>query len=144
MKIPLITKIFQSRSNPKNSFLGNIYSFFFGSTISGKAVNERTAMQTTAVCACVRILAETIASLPQHVYKYTDNGKEKALKLHLYNMLHDEPNSEMISFVFRETLMSHLLLREMPMYKSSRIAEGMCFLFIPDKMTVNRTSTGEL
>lgn len=34
-------------------------------------------MQTTAVYACVRILAETIASLPLHTYRYTENGKEK-------------------------------------------------------------------
>lgn len=39
------------------------YSFLFGRTTSGKPVNERTAMQTTAVYACVRILAEAIASL---------------------------------------------------------------------------------
>ena len=67
-------------------------------------------MQTTAVYACVRILAETIASLPLHVYRYTDSGKEKAIDHQLYYLLHDEPNPEMTSFVFRETLMSHLLL----------------------------------
>jgi HK97 family phage portal protein len=67
-------------------------------------------MQTTAVYACVRILAETIASLPLNVYRSTDNGKEKAINHQLYYLLHDEPNPEMTSFVFRETLMSHLLL----------------------------------
>lgn len=86
------------------------YNFFFGTTSSGKVVNERTAMQTTAVYACVRILAETTALLPLHTYKRTDKGKEKALDHLLYYLLHDEPNPEMISFVFRETLMGHLLL----------------------------------
>ena len=67
-------------------------------------------MQTTAVYACVRILSETLASLPLHTYKYTDRGKEKAIYHNLYYLLHDEPNPEMTSFVFRETLMGHLLL----------------------------------
>ena len=68
-------------------------------------------MQMTAVYSCVRILAEAIAGLPLHVYQYNnDGGKDKALKHPLYHILHDEPNPEMSSFVFRETLMTHLLL----------------------------------
>ncbi len=73
-------------------------------------MNERTAMQTTAVYACVRILAETIASLPLHTYRYTEGGKQKAREHPLYNLLSNAPNPEMTSFVFRETLMGHLLL----------------------------------
>jgi len=107
----VFSRLFKARDKPKNSLFGNAYSFFFGGTSSGKAVNERTAMQTTAVYACVRILAEAIAGLPLHVYRYKeDGGKEKALTHPLYYLLHDEPNPEMTSFVFRETLMSHLLL----------------------------------
>ena len=53
-------------------------------------------MQMSAVYACVRILAEAIASLPLHFYQYNDTGgKEKALDHPLYNLLHDEPNPEM-------------------------------------------------
>ena len=45
------------------------------------------------------------------MYRYKeDGGKEKALDHPLYLLLHDEPNPEMSSFVFRETLMTHLLL----------------------------------
>lgn len=64
MQIPLLGRLFKAGDKPDNSLLGSAYSFFSGSTISGKAVNERTAMQTTAVYACVRILAETTARLP--------------------------------------------------------------------------------
>ena len=68
-------------------------------------------MQMTAVYSCVRILAEAVVGLPLHLYRYKeDGGKEKALDHPLYNLLHDEPNPEMSSFVFRETLMTHLLL----------------------------------
>lgn len=102
MELPLLSRVFKSRASPKNSWYGKAYSFFFGSTTSGKAVNERTAMQTTAVYACVRILTETIAGLPLHIYKYTAGGKEKAANHQLYYLLHDEPNPEMTSFVFRK------------------------------------------
>lgn len=82
-----------------------------GNSTSGKRVNERSAMQMTAVYSCVRILSEAVASLPLHFYKYDENGsKVKATEHPLYILLHDEPNPEMTSFVFRETLMTHLLL----------------------------------
>lgn len=147
MKLPLISKLFQSRASPQNSLFGSTYSFFFGGTTSGKTVNERTAMQTTAVYACVRILAETIASLPFHLYRYTDKGKEKAVEHNLYTMLHDEPNSEMTSFVFRETLMSHLLLWGNAYAQIIRDGRGnviSLYPLLPDRVTVDRTSTGEL
>ncbi len=147
MKLPIISKLFQSRASPQNSLFGSTYSFFFGGTTSGKTVNERTAMQTTAVYACVRILAETIASLPLHLYKYTDNGKGKAVEHNLYTMLHDEPNSEMTSFVFRETLMSHLLLWGNAYAQIIRDGRGnvlSLYPLLPDRVTVDRTSTGEL
>ena len=68
-------------------------------------------MQMTAVYSCVRILAEAVAGLPLNLFHYLpDGGKEKSFDHPLYRLLHDEPNPEMSSFVFRETLMTHLLL----------------------------------
>ena len=105
------SSLFRSRDAPQNSTAGSAYTFFFGSSTSGKAVTERSAMQMTAVYSCVRILAEAVAGLPLNLYRYTeDGGKEKAIDHPLYLLLHDEPNPEMSSFVFRETLMTHLLL----------------------------------
>lgn len=107
----ILSGIFKSRDKPQNATSGSAYRFFIGASSSGKNVNERSAMQVTAVYSCVRILSEAVASLPLHVYKYNDDGgKEKAVKHPLYFLLHDEPNPEMTSFVFRETLMTHLLL----------------------------------
>lgn len=60
--------------------------------------------------ACVRVIAGTIASLPVHVYEVADNGSRKATEHPPYRLLHDEPNEEMTSFVWRETMLSHLLL----------------------------------
>lgn len=147
MKIPIISKLWEPRAGPKNSFLGSRYSFFFGSTTSGKTVDEKTAMQTTAVYACVRILAETIASLPLHTYKYTETGKEKAIEHPIYNLLADEPNPEMTSFVFRETLMSHLLLWGNAYAQIIRDGRGKVialYPLLPNKMSVNRASNGEI
>ncbi|MDW7652035.1 MAG: phage portal protein [Bacillota bacterium] len=147
MRIPLFSKIFRSRTSPKNSMWGSAYTFFFGTTSSGKTVNERTAMQTTAVYACVRVLAEAIASLPLHTYRYTDKGKEKAQDHNLYYLLHSEPNPEMTSFVFRETLMGHLLLWGNAYAQIIRDGRGKVialYPLMPDKMTVERTEKGEL
>ena len=144
----VFSRLFKARDKPKNSLFGNAYSFFFGGTSSGKTVNERTAMQTTAVYACVRILAEAIAGLPLHVYRYKeDGGKEKALTHPLYYLLHDEPNPEMTSFVFRETLMSHLLLWGNAYAQIVRNGRGQpiaLYPLLPNRMEVSRTKTGDM
>ena len=105
---------FRSRDKPpvENSYTaGQRYTFYMGGSNAGKIVTERSAMQMTAVYACVRILSEAVAGLPLHLYRYKPNGgKEKAVDSTLYKLLHYEPNPEMSSFIFRETLMTHLLL----------------------------------
>ena len=107
----IFSSFFKSRDKPVNRTPGSSFAFYMGGSSSGKIVNERSAMQMTAVYACVRILSEAIAGLPLHMYRYKeDGGKEKAIDHPLYALLHDEPNLEMSSFVFRETLMTHLLL----------------------------------
>lgn len=107
----IFSGLFKSRDKPQNSTAGSAYRFYMGGSTAGKNVTERSAMQMTAVYSCVRVLSEAVAGLPLHVYKYrSDGGKEKAINHSLYRLLHDEPNPEMTSFVFRETLMTHLLL----------------------------------
>lgn len=105
-------------------------------------------MQMTAVYSCVRILAEAIAGLPLHIYRYTDNGgKEKAVDHSLYHLLHDEPNPEMTSFAFRETLMSHLLLWGNAYAQVIRNGKGeviALYPLMPNKMTVDRDSDGNI
>ena len=88
-------------------------TFVFGRADSGERVDEKSAMQIATVYACVRLLAETVAGLPLQLYKYTDaseNGKERAREHPLYKILYRQPNPEMTSFSFRETMMTHLLL----------------------------------
>lgn len=79
-------------------------------TAAGVHVNETNAIRLSAVYACVRVLSESIASLPLNVYKRTDSGKDRAYNHHLHTVLHDMANEEMTSFEFREMMMAHLLL----------------------------------
>jgi len=147
MNFSFLSRLFQTRASPKNSFWGSAYSLFFGTSSSGKTVNERTALQTTTVYACVRILAETIASLPFHTYRYTSSGKEKAMDHPIYYLLHSEPNPEMTSFVFRETLMGHLLLWGNAYAQIIRDGRGKVvglYPLLPNKMIVNRNDQGQL
>ena len=144
----IFSSLFRSRDAPQNSTAGSAYTFFFGGSTSGKAVTERSAMQMTAVYSCVRILAEAVAGLPLNLYRYTeDGGKEKAIDHPLYLLLHDEPNPEMSSFVFRETLMTHLLLWGNAYAQIIRNGKGeviALYPLMPNKMSVDRGSQGQL
>ena len=137
----IFKSFFISRDKPRNALVGTGW-FHVGRSWSGKSVTERTALQQTAVYACVRIIAETIASLPLHFYRYTEEGKEKDYAHPLYRILHDEPNPEMTAFVFRETIVSHLLLWGNAYAQIIRNGKGeIMYLYplLPDKMTVERS-----
>ena len=83
-----------------------------------------------------------------HLYQYTDKGsKEKAVKHPLYFLLHDEPNPEMTSFVFRETLMTHLLLWGNAYAQIIRNGKGEVlglYPLMPNRMTVDRDDRGQI
>lgn len=93
---------------------------------------------------CIRILAETIASLPFHTYKYTETDKEKAMEHPIYHLRANESNPEINLFVFRETLIGHFLLWENA-YKIIRDGRGnvlALYLLMPDKMSVKIIGNG--
>ena len=144
----LFSGLFKSRDKPTNSTVGSAYTFYMGGSTAGKYVNERSAMQMTAVYSCVRILAEAVAGLPLHLYRYTkDGGKEKAIDHPLYLLLHDEPNPEMSSFVFRETLMTHLLLwgnAYAQIIRNGKNEVIALYPLMPNKMSVDRDENGQL
>lgn len=139
--------LFKSRDKPQDRYFFSGAPFLFGKSISGAKVDEYSAMRVSAVYACVRILAESIAALPLHVYEYKDRGKERASKHPLYFLLHDAPNPDMTSFIFREVMMTHLLLH------------GNCYAYIrrensrrvaslyplePNRMKIERDDNGQL
>lgn len=144
----LFSFLFKARDKPQNRTAGSAYAFYMGGSTSGKQVTERSAMQMTAVYSCVRILSEAVAGLPLHLYRYKEGGgKEKAIDLPLYRLMHDEPNPEMSSFVFRETLMTHLLLWGNAYAQIIRNGKGeviALYPLMPNKMRVERDENGSL
>lgn len=97
-----------------------------GASSTGMVVTQETAMRISAVYACVRVLAESLAQLPLIYYERSGNRKERAIAQRMYTILHDAPNEFQTSFEFRETAMAHLCLR------------GKAYAYI------NRSSTGEV
>lgn len=84
-----------------------------GASNSGVYVTPQRAMQAAAVYACVRIIAETIGSLPVVLYRGSADGKvrERAKDHPLYRILHDRPNELQTPITFKETLTGHVALR---------------------------------
>jgi HK97 family phage portal protein len=143
LKIPFISKLFERRNI---SLDDKIKTFLMSEDIgfessSGKNVSEYNAITSTAVYACVRVIAETVASLPLPLYIRKPKGKEKAINHPLYSILHDLPNEEMTSFSFRETMMAHLLLWGNAYAEIVRDGAGNIvelYPLQPDKMVVER------
>lgn len=126
---------------------GQIFSF--GTANSGEKVDEQSAMQISAVYACVRLLAETVAALPLHLYRYTDDGKgkESAFDHPLYRILYRQPNDEMSSFIWRETMMTHLLLwgnAYSQIIRDGRNNVLGLYPLLPENVEVDRDGQGQL
>jgi HK97 family phage portal protein len=81
-----------------------------GMSDSGVPVSPEAAMRLSAVYACIRVIAEDIASLPLHVYRPLEKrGKARAVDAVEYSVLHDAPNPLMTSVVWRELQVAHVL-----------------------------------
>ena len=122
--------------------------FVFGQANSGEMVDERSAMQIATVYACVRLLAESVAQLPLHLYKVTDpDGQEKAQDHPLYKILYREPNPEMTSFSYWEAVMTHLLLWGNSYSQVIRDGKNTVlgiYPLLPENVEIDRTESGEL
>ena len=110
MKIPIIGKLREKRYSLSDMDRG-MDDLFYGrrATATGASVTPSTALNISAVFACVRLLAETTAMVPLITYRrLRPRGKERATDHPLYTLLHDSPNPEMTAMAFRETLQGHL------------------------------------
>jgi len=98
----------------------------------GITVNTFTAMQLDAVWACVRLIAETISTLPLAMYeKISDRRKRYASEHPLHFLLHDQPNGETTAAVFWEAMVASMLLRGCGRAEKLMIGErtvGLVFL----------------
>lgn len=143
MKIPLISRLLERRYSLADADKKMDFLTMGRPSYTGVAVNERTALNSVAVFACVRLLSETLASVPLPLYqRVTARSKRRAIEHPLYSLLHDSPNPETTSFNFREALMGHLALWgnayaeidwDMPTGRPKALWQ-----LRPDKMTVKR------
>ncbi len=135
-------------SKEMQDFIRGVDVDFIGNSNSGVQVDELRSLQTSAVYACVKILAETVASLPLHLFKKGKGGKSEMAEQHpLFSCLYEMPNDEMTSFEFREMMMTSLLLwgnaYARKIRKNGHVTE--LWYLKPQLMTVERdTQTGRI
>lgn len=103
----LLTGFFERRAHPSaDADWGRLLGGGL-ETHAGVDVTVEGALSLPAVFACVRVLAETVASLPLLVYERLERGKRRAADYPLYNLLHRQPNPEQSAFDFFLLMMSH-------------------------------------
>lgn len=115
---------------------------------SGVRVDPETALRSTVVLACVRVLATSVAGLPLHLYRrQADGGKSIAREHPLYRVLHTSPNGWQTSFEFREQLMLHLCLHGNAYVEIRAGSAGFASELLPlhpSRMRVERIENGRL
>ena len=125
-------------------------SFGGGSSrsIAGIKIDSETALRSTVVLACVRVLGESIASLPLHVYRrLPGGGKEIAREHPLYRLLHGSPNDWQTSFEWREQQLLHLGTYGQSFSEIVRSGSDIVTALLPlhpSRMKVERVESGAL
>lgn len=115
-----------------------------GGIPGGVAVTEHSAMQLSAVWACVRLISETIATLPLGMYERTPNGKRAASSHPLHLIIHDQPNPDTTAAVFWEAMVASMLLRGAGRAERLMVGPrtvGLRFLD-PSRLACTRDTTG--
>ncbi len=118
-----------------------------GSSAAGVRITPETSLKSTAVLACARVLAETVAGLPIHLYKKTGEGRTIANEQPLYSVLHEQPNTWQTSFEWREQSMLHVCLwgnSYSEIRSGSAGAVSELIPLHPSRMTVERIENGKL
>jgi len=114
---------------------------------AGVVVNQDTALTNAAVWACVRVISETVASLPWHVYRKTEEGREPMFAHSVHWLLNNQPNSEQTAFAFREAMMSHALTwgnGYAEIQRDDALRVKALWLITPDRVTPKRDAAGVL
>jgi HK97 family phage portal protein len=117
-------------------------------TDSGIRITPETALQSTIVLACCRILAETVSGLPLHVYRRSpDGGDEIAKEIPLYKVLTFRPNDWQTKQEFFEQIVMTLALwgNSYTRIRSGQYGSVSCLDNLhPSRMEVERLENGRL
>lgn len=87
----------------------NVDRWINGPISTKTQITEDTALTYSAVFACVRIISETVAVLPWHVYRREGDSREPQPDNPVDYLLSVQPNPEMTASIFRETIQAHVL-----------------------------------
>ncbi len=126
---------------------GDFWQAFYGTdSASGKTVSQQTALQVSTVWACVRLIAETIATLPIALYRRGSNAAEVAEGHPLHDVISRQPNAEQTPVEFWECVVASLLLHGNAFLLPTRSAGRVVALefLLPQCMSVRRRSSGEI
>lgn len=126
---------------------GTFWEEWFGTSSSGKVVTADKAIQLSAVWACVRLLSESISTLPLKIYVRQPDGSRKAATDHpAYSILCRRPNSEMTPSRFMLMVVASICLRGNAFIEKKFIANRPVSLvpLLPQNMVVKRLTTGAL
>lgn len=125
-----------------------LYAHFgAGPTDSGETVTVDGSLQLGTVWACVRLIAQTIATLPLHVYRTDAGGHGVIDREHpLYRILHDRPNADMTAVEFWEAAVAHILLWGNAYLAKFRSGPRIVAIYPlrPDRVRVQREADGRL
>jgi HK97 family phage portal protein len=88
----------------------DFWKFFGNTNVAGQVINEKTVMQLSAVWSCVRLIAETISTLPLQIYERTADGRKTASNHPLYDIIHTQPNVDSTATVFWEAMIVAMLM----------------------------------
>jgi len=137
MKLPLVGKVraqLQSWLGVPISLTNSDFwsQWLGGSSFLGKPVSVDSALQNATAWACVRLISETLATLPLGFYKRnTDGSRTPATTHELYEILHNQPNADMTAVVFWEVVVASMLLwgnAYIEVLRSGRKVVGLGFL----------------
>ena len=119
-----------------------------GRTPSGVRVTPESALTCSAFLACVRVISESCAALPLHLYEKLDNGgKQRATGQPLYRMLKTAPNPTQTAFEFREQMTALYLMFGNSYAEIRPGAQGAVselWPLHPSRMEVERIEDGSL
>lgn len=115
-----------------------------GENNAGVPVTAKSVMQLDAAWSCVRLISETIATLPLSMFERTPSGKRLAPQHSLHFVIHDQPNADSTASIFWEAIVAAMLLRGAgraeKLYVGAQLV-GLAFLD-PNKLVCNSDQSG--
>lgn len=118
----------------------DFWKFFGNNNVAGQVVNQTTVLQLSTVWACVRLIAETISTLPLQVFERTPGARTVAPNHIVYGLIHSQPNADSTAAVFWEAMIVAMLMNGNGMAEMKFIGTRLVALYFldPCKLTIDK------